>query len=314
MELEGKSVLITGGTGTFGRAFVELLLDEVAPREVVIFSRDELKQSEMRQGRLADAPMRYVVGDVRDAAGLRRAMVGVDVVVHAAALKQVPTCEAQPVEPVLTNVLGAQNVIDAANDRGVSRVITLSTDKAVHPENVYGATKLLAERMFLRADETGAETRFAVVRYGNVLGSRGSVITRFAAQRAGGLVELTDDRMTRFWIRIEDAARFVLRCLTSMEGGEIFVPKLPSSSVAALARVVAPRASVRVIGARPGEKLHEVLLSDREHGVAEEHDDMYVVHSGRAETDAAPFRYASDATESAIDDEALAALVSDFIE
>ena len=282
MSWGDTSVLVTGGTGTFGRAFVELLASEREPGRLTVFSRDELKQSEMRQAGAGNGRVKYVLGDVRDLQSVRRAMVGIDVVVHTAALKQVPTCEAQPIEAVLTNSVGAQHVVDAALEAGVDRVIAISTDKAVHPENVYGASKLIAERMFLRANAHSSNrgTKLSCVRYGNVIGSRGSVIPRLLEQRRRGRIELTDERMTRFWIRIDDAVRFVLRCIDDMQGGEVFVPKLRSSSVAALVAAIAPDTSVDVTGIRPGEKLHERLLSDAERACTTVERERYVVKPG----------------------------------
>ncbi len=318
MDWGATSVLVTGGTGTFGRAFCELLLRERPPRELAIFSRDELKQSEMREAGITGPAVHYLIGDVRDPAAVRRAMAGADVVVHAAALKQVPTCEAQPIEAVLTNAAGAQVVIDAALEAGVDRAVAISTDKAVSPENVYGASKLIAERMFLRANTARANrgTRLSCVRYGNVLGSRGSVIPRLLADRARGRIELTDERMTRFWIRIDDAVRFVVRCIDDMEGGEVFVPKLRASSVAALVAAVAPDAAVAVTGIRPGEKIHERLLSPGEHRCTVDDGDRYVVTplapaNGAGLPDA--FRYASDDDGVAMTDDEVAALVAELL-
>ena len=265
MDFAGKSVLITGGTGSFGHKFTEILLNEHAPRRLIVFSRDELKQYEMQQDfNSARYPaMRYFIGDVRDRDRLCRAFDGVDVVVHAAALKQVPTAEYNPLEVVRTNVLGAQNVIDAAIDTGVSRVLALSTDKAAHPINLYGATKLCADKMFVSAQAYSGThaARFSVVRYGNVIGSRGSVIPLFMSRRATGKIPITDERMTRFWITLERGVRFVLNCLTRMTGGEIFIPKLPSMRLVDLATAIAPGCELESVGIRPGEKLHEVLIT-----------------------------------------------------
>jgi UDP-N-acetylglucosamine 4,6-dehydratase len=273
------SVLITGGTGSFGRKFTEVLLRDHDPRRLIVFSRDELKQHEMRVGGFDDPRLRYFIGDVRDADRLRRAMTGVDVVVHAAALKQVPACEYNPIEAVLTNVMGARNVIDAALDTGVKKVLALSTDKAVNPVNLYGATKLVAEKLFVQANAysgTGP-TRFSCVRYGNVVGSRGSVIPLFAKQRQDGNVTVTDPRMTRFWITLDQGVRFVIRCVEEMHGGEVFVPKIPSMNIMDLVKALVPECNVDVIGIRPGEKLHEVLISDDEARHTIELDEMYVV-------------------------------------
>jgi UDP-N-acetylglucosamine 4,6-dehydratase len=260
------------------------MLDEYNPSKIIVFSRDELKQHEMRSAGY-DAPnLRYFIGDVRDLDRLRRAFEGVDIVVHAAALKQVPACEYNPMEAIKTNILGSSNVIDAALDAGVERVIALSTDKAVNPINLYGATKLAAEKLFIQSNSYagGRKTRFACVRYGNVVGSRGSVVPVFLRQRDNGEVTITDDRMTRFWISLEQGVRFVIRCAEQMHGGEVFVPKIPSMSIIDLAKSIAPDAKVNVIGIRPGEKLHEVLISEDEARTTVELDDMYVVQPAEA--------------------------------
>lgn len=266
MDWQDKAILITGGTGSFGRKFIEIVRREHRPRKVIVFSRDELKQHEMRVAGFDGDDMRYFLGDVRDAARLRRAMHGVDIVVHAAALKQVPACEYNPFEAILTNVTGAQNIIDAAIDTGVEKVLALSTDKAVAPVNLYGATKLCAEKLFVHGNAyAGAEkTRFSCVRYGNVVGSRGSVIPLFLQQKTTGTITVTDARMTRFWITLDQGVRFVLRSIEAMQGGEVFVPKIPSMNLSDLARAIAPDAKIRDIGIRPGEKLHESLVSEDE--------------------------------------------------
>ena len=278
MELTDASILVTGGTGSFGTRFVETVLTRHRPRRLVVFSRDELKQSEM-QARFKHPALRFFIGDVRDRERLLRAMHDVDVVVHAAALKQIPACEYNPFEAIQTNVMGAKNVIDAAIDSGVKRVIALSSDKAVNPLNLYGATKLCAEKLFVQANTYGFArgTTFACVRYGNVIGSRGSVIPLFQAQRANGSVSVTDPKMTRFWITLQQGVDFVARCLGQMRGGEIFVPKLPSTRILDLVEAVAPGCRVDFVGIRPGEKLHEVLISEDEARQARELDDMFVV-------------------------------------
>src|ERR1700692_4465867 len=229
MNWPEQFVLVTGGTGSFGRKFVEIMLREYHPKRLVIFSRDELKQHEMRSSGIDHPSLRYFIGDVRDPGRLQRAFSGVTVVVHAAALKQVPACEYNPFEAIQTNIMGGRNVIDAAINRGVRRILALSTDKAVNPINLYGATKLCAEKMFIQANAySGAQnTRFSCARYGNVLGSRGSVIPVFLEQRKRGKITLTDPRMTRFWLTLEQGVKFVIRCLEQMHGGEIFVPKIP---------------------------------------------------------------------------------------
>ncbi|MGE3540897.1 MAG: UDP-N-acetylglucosamine 4,6-dehydratase (inverting) [Candidatus Tectimicrobiota bacterium] len=278
---DDQVVLVTGGTGSFGRKFTQVLLQDCHPRKLIIFSRDELKQHEMRQQYpdTGASPMRYFLGDVRDVDRLRRAMHGVDIVVHAAALKQVPACEYNPIEAIMTNVMGAKNVIDAALDTGVKKVLALSTDKAVNPVNLYGATKLVAEKLFVHGNAySGAYgTRFSCVRYGNVVGSRGSVIPLFLQQRQQGCVTITDGRMTRFWITLEQGARFVMRCLAQMHGGEVFVPKIPSMDILDLAQTIAPECTIEAIGIRPGEKLHEVLISEDEARQTLELTDMFVV-------------------------------------
>lgn len=274
-------VLITGGTGSFGKKFVEIVLREKLPEKVVVFSRDELKQHEMKQiyPDSDSLPIRYFIGDIRDKDRLMRAFRGVDVVVHAAALKQVPACEYNPFEAVQTNVIGAKNIIDAAIDCGVKRVVALSTDKAVNPINLYGATKLVAEKLFIQGNSySGANgTHFSCVRYGNVVGSRGSVIPLFKEQRKSGSITITDKRMTRFWLTLEQGVRFVIRCIEQMHGGEVFVPKIPSMRIADLAEAVAPGCRTQLSGIRPGEKLHEVLLAEDEARNALEFDDMFVI-------------------------------------
>src|SRR3989442_9533183 len=272
------SILVTGGTGSFGNKFVEVMLRKYRPRRLVIFSRDELKQSEM-MARLDHPSLRFLVGDVRDRDRLERALHGVDIVFHAAALKQIPSCEYNPFEAIQTNIMGTQNVIDAAIDQGVKRVIAISSDKAVNPVNLYGATKLCAEKLVVQGNAYGQAqgTALSVVRYGNVIGSRGSVIPLFATQRTSGKVTVTDQAMTRFWIRLEQGVDFAIRCASIMRGGEIFVPKIPSMRVMDLVGVIAPGCRVDFIGVRPGEKLHEILISEDESRQALEFDDMFVI-------------------------------------
>ena len=276
-----KTILITGGTGSLGRKFTEIVLSEYHPKKLIIFSRDELKQHEMRQvyPDTFDSPMRYFIGDVRDRERLYRAFNGVDIVVHAAALKQVPACEYNPFEAIETNIMGAKNVIDAAIDQGVRKVMAISTDKAVNPINLYGATKLCAEKLFVQGNSYSGEggPRFGCARYGNVVGSRGSVIPVFLEQRKNGTITITDPRMTRFWITLERGVEFVIRCIESMRGGEIFVPKIPSMNIMDLAKAVAPDCEIKHIGIRPGEKLHEVLVSEDEARHTVEGEDMYIV-------------------------------------
>ncbi|EHG23928.1 UDP-N-acetylglucosamine 4,6-dehydratase (inverting) [Selenomonas noxia] len=258
----GKTILITGGTGSFGKKFIEILLSRFAPKKVIVFSRDELKQFEMQQVFHASC-MRYFIGDVRDEARLKQAMYQVDYVVHAAALKQVPAAEYNPMECIKTNINGAQNVINAAIVTGVKKVVALSTDKAANPINLYGATKLASDKLFTAANNLvgDRETRFAVVRYGNVVGSRGSVVPFFKGLIERGVKELpiTDKRMTRFWLKLEDGVDLVLKSFQRMQGGEIFVPKIPSMRILDLAEAIAPGVPTKIIGIRPGEKLHEVM-------------------------------------------------------
>ncbi len=279
MDWKDKVVLITGGTGSFGRKFVEVMLKEYAPCKLIVFSRDELKQHEMRVSGLDHPNLRYFIGDVRDVDRLRRAMHGVDIVVHAAALKQVPACEYNPMEAIKTNILGSSNVIEAALDMGVKKVLALSTDKAVSPINLYGATKLAVEKLFVQSNAYagGSATRFSCVRYGNVVGSRGSVIPVFLKQRQNGKLTVTDKRMTRFWLTLDQAVHFVIKCVGEMQGGEVFVPKIPSTRILDLAAVIAPNAEIEYVGIRPGEKLHEELISEDEARSTLEREGMYVV-------------------------------------
>jgi UDP-N-acetylglucosamine 4,6-dehydratase len=300
------TVLVTGGTGSFGQQFARVMLRDYHPQKLIVFSRDELKQHEMRVNGLDHPSLRFFLGDVRDVDRLRRAMQGVDIVVHAAALKQVPAAEYNPIEAVMTNIIGARNVVDAALDCGVKKVIALSTDKAVNPSNLYGATKLVAEKLFVQANAySGAgPTRFSCVRYGNVLGSRGSVIPLFLQQRQTGTVTITDPRMTRFWLTLDQGVGIVVKAIERMQGGEVFVPKIPSMTMSALVEAVAPGCQVREIGIRPGEKLHEVLISDDEARNVRELEDMFVItpsHPWWKEASPAPgqpvpdgFRYSSD--------------------
>lgn len=323
MEWAEQTVLVTGGTGSFGRKFVELMLRDYHPRKLIVFSRDELKQHDMRAAGLDSPSMRYFIGDVRDAQRLERALAGVTVVVHAAALKQVPACEYNPFEAIQTNIMGARNVIDAAINCGVSRILALSTDKAVNPINLYGATKLCAEKMFVQANAyAGAQdTRFCCARYGNVVGSRGSVIPIFLEQRKQGKITVTDARMTRFWLTLEQGVRFVTRCIEGMQGGEIFVPKIPSMKLSEMARAVAPDCEIEFVGIRAGEKLHEVLVSEDEARNTVEVDDMYVIQPAHAwwickkweNAKAVPegFRYASDSNSSWLTEHELCDLIGE---
>ncbi|MEX0717023.1 MAG: UDP-N-acetylglucosamine 4,6-dehydratase (inverting) [Planctomycetaceae bacterium] len=281
MNLSGQSILITGGTGSFGKKLVEVLLKEHSPRRIVVFSRDELKQFEMQQvfGESQYPNIRYFIGDVRDRERLYRAFDGIDIVVHAAALKQVPAAEYNPLEAIRTNVLGAANVIDAAIDRNVKKVVALSTDKAANPINLYGATKLCSDKLFVSGNSYAGKhgTRFAVVRYGNVVGSRGSVIPFFLKMRPTGRLPITDPRMTRFWITLDQGVEFVLNSLKRMEGGEIFIPKIPSMSVIDLAKAIAPWCKLDHVGIRPGEKLHEVMVTEDDARSTIEFDDYFAI-------------------------------------
>ena len=309
MNWPQESVLVTGGTGSFGKKFTEIMLREYRSHRLVIFSRDELKQHEMRAAGFDHSSLRYFIGDVRDVDRLKRALAGITIVVHAAALKQVPACEYNPFEAIQTNIIGGRNVIDAAIDQGVQRILALSTDKAVNPINLYGATKLCAEKMFVQANAyAGArETRFSCARYGNVVGSRGSVIPIFLEQRKRGRITITDPRMTRFWLTLEQGVKFVIRCIEQMHGGEIFVPKIPSMRLADLAEAIAPGCEVEYIGIRPGEKLHEVLVSDDEARLTLETEEMYVIQPAHpwwksenwvhAKRLPEGFRYSSDSNE-----------------
>jgi UDP-N-acetylglucosamine 4,6-dehydratase/5-epimerase len=279
MILDGKTVLVTGGTGSFGTKLIERLLQHDNPGAIRVFSRDELKQSDLQRRFADDNRVRYLIGDVRDLPRLIRATRGVDVMIHAAALKQVPACEYNPFEAVQTNVIGAENVVSAAIENDVPLTLSLSTDKAVNPVNLYGATKLCAEKIVNQGNAYAADSaaRFSTVRYGNVVGSRGSVIPIFKAQAETGVLTITDKRMTRFWITLDQAVEFVLDCLDRMSGGEIFVPKIPSMRVTDIADAIAPEAERRTIGIRPGEKLHEVLVTEDESRHSYELDDRYVI-------------------------------------
>jgi len=276
--LNGKTILVTGGTGSFGKNFVRFLFAHFKPKKVIVFSRDEWKQSCMEK-EIAKDNLRFFIGDVRDLARLQRAFDGVDIVVHAAALKQVPTLEYNPFEAVKTNILGSQNVIDAAIDQGVEKVLLISTDKAVQPINLYGSTKLCAEKLFVAGNSyaQGKATKFSCVRYGNVIGSRGSIVEILLKSPKADKVQVTDERMTRFWITLEQSFQLVLFALNRMAGGEIFVPKIPSMKVADLFDVLAPRAAKENIGIRPGEKLHEVLLTSEEARHAVELENYFII-------------------------------------
>lgn len=277
-NLRGRTILITGGTGSFGKNFARYILANFEPKKLIIFSRDELKQSQMG-AEMNDARVRFFIGDVRDLPRLQRAFWDVDIVVHAAALKQVPALEYNPFEAVKTNILGSQNVIEAALDQGVQKVVLVSTDKAALPANLYGSTKLCAERLFIagNAYSFAGKTRFSVVRYGNVVGSRGSIIEKLILTKDADTVQITDERMTRFWIDLDRAFSIVLFALEHMEGGEIFIPKASSMKLADLFDHLAPKAKRDIIGIRPGEKLHEILLTKEESRHTVDFKDYFVV-------------------------------------
>jgi len=324
MVWNDQSILVTGGTGSFGKKFLEIMLQDFSPKKLIIFSRDELKQHEMRAMGFDQPNLRYFLGDVRDRERLVRAMHGVNIVVHAAALKQVPACEYNPMEAVKTNIVGTSNVVEAALDAGVKKVMALSTDKAVNPVNLYGATKLAAEKLTVQSNAyaAGSATRYACVRYGNVVGSRGSVVPVFLKQRPKGKVTITDERMTRFWLSLEQGVRFVINCLEQMHGGEVFVPKIPSMKVYDLAKAIAPNARIEVIGIRPGEKVHEVLISEDEARNTVERENMFIVkppetlwernlhYEGKSLRDG--FRYSSDNNGQWLDVEGIQKLVEPF--
>ena len=281
MDLNDKVILLTGGTGSFGKKFTEIVLNRFKPKKFIIFSRDEFKQHEMAKSfPESKFEIRYFLGDVRDKSRLYRAFEGVDYVVHAAALKQVPALEYNPLEAVKTNVMGADNIVDAALDRGVKKVIVLSTDKAVNPVNLYGATKLVAEKIFINANAYGGNrVKFSIVRYGNVMASRGSVIELFLDLKKRGITEfpITDEAMTRFWMTLDQSVNLVITALRESEGGEIFVPEIPSMKISDLARAILPGCKFKNIGIRPGEKLHELLISGDEARDTKIFNDLYVI-------------------------------------
>lgn len=331
-DLSDKVVMVTGGTGSFGHKFVETVIDEFKPRKLIIFSRDELKQYEMAQRFSPEkhAFMRYFIGDVRNRERLEMAMRGVDIVVHAAALKHVPIAEYNPFECIHTNVMGAENIVEAAISRGVKKVVALSTDKAANPVNLYGASKLASDKIFVAANNlSGAGgTQFCVVRYGNVVGSRGSVIPFFEKLLADGATELpiTDPRMTRFWITLRQGVDFVLSSMEMMRGGEIYVPKIPTMGMSELAMTMAPGLPHKIVGIRPGEKLHEVMVPAEDARSTLELDDRYVILPSYAPQAAEPYRalgaetpaegfcYSSDNNPERLDARALQALLKGAFE
>lgn len=320
--IEGKSILVTGGTGSFGKKFVKKALS-LNVNKVIVFSRDELKQYEMKQ-EFKDERLRFFIGDVRDKERLYRAFDGVDIVIHAAAMKHVDACEYNPFEAIKTNIHGAQNVIEAALDREVEKVIALSTDKACSPVNLYGATKLASDKLFVAANAyVGTKnTRFAVVRYGNVVGSRGSVVPFFKKIRHTGVLPITDERMTRFWITLDQGVQFVLDNLERMSGGEIFVPKIPSMRVTDLAKAIAPECKIEIIGIRPGEKLHEAMITEDDARHTVEFDNYYVIlpelswwnHNNYSDGKTLPegFKYTSDSNTHWLSIEELRELVNEM--
>jgi UDP-N-acetylglucosamine 4,6-dehydratase/5-epimerase len=297
--LNSKTILVTGGTGSFGRQFISTVLHRFSPRKVIVFSRDELKQYEMQNVEPFSThhkSMRYFLGDVRDKARLERAMEGVDVVIHSAALKQIPATEYNPFEAVLTNVIGAQNVIDAAILRGVKRVIALSTDKAAAPINLYGATKLTSDKLFVAANNYRGthDIKFSVVRYGNVMGSRGSVIPFFQSRKKTGTLPITDERMTRFNITLQEGVDFVLQSLERMWGGELFVPRIPSYRILDVAKAIAPEAKIEIVGIRAGEKLHEEMITQPDALNTIEYQDYFVILPSMELWDREQFRLTSN--------------------
>ena len=325
MDWKNQVVLVTGGTGSFGKKFIETMLKDYQPAKLIVYSRDELKQHEMRVRGFDHPNLRYFIGDVRDLPRLHRAMQGVDIVVHAAALKQVPACEYNPLEAVKTNIIGTSNVVDAAIDAGVKKVLALSTDKAVTPVNLYGATKLTAEKLVVASNAYAGDmrTRLSCVRYGNVVGSRGSVVPIFIRQRSTGKLTITDERMTRFWLSLEQGVRFVISNIEQMYGGEVFVPKIPSTKISDLARVIAPEAEIEVIGIRPGEKLHEMMINRDEARSTIELEDRFVVQPvghlwfrhdwstvGKAVPDG--FEYVSDTNDHWLTDDEIRELTRPF--
>jgi UDP-N-acetylglucosamine 4,6-dehydratase len=297
--LDNKSILITGGTGSFGKAFIQTVLERYGPKRVVVYSRDEFKQFEMQSAdpfKKNNEIMRYFIGDVRDLPRLQMALEGIDIVIHAAALKQVPTAEYNPFEAVKTNVIGGQNVIDACLHANVHKVIALSTDKAAAPVNLYGATKLTSDKLFIAANnyKGSRDIKFSVVRYGNVMGSRGSVIPFFISRRKDGVIPITDEKMTRFNITLQQGVDFVLSCLERMWGGELFVPKIPSYKILDVAKAIAPECEIEIVGIRPGEKIHEEMITETDALNTIEFDDYYVILPASQLWDIGKFRLESN--------------------
>ena len=300
--LNDKTILVTGGTGSFGKKFIATVFNKYKPKKVIVYSRDELKQFEMSNTKpFSEYPnqMRYFIGDVRDYPRLKLAMEDVDVVIHAAALKQVPACEYNPFEAVKTNVLGGQNVIDASRNANVKRVIALSTDKAAAPINLYGATKLTSDKLFIAANNYKGkkDIKYSVVRYGNVMGSRGSVIPFFMQKKKTGVIPITDERMTRFNITLQEGVDFVLKCLEFMWGGELFVPKIPSYRILDVAKAIAPECKTEIVGIRPGEKIHEEMITETDSINTIEFKDYYVILPSTELWDIEKFRKESNNEE-----------------
>ncbi|WP_394234926.1 UDP-N-acetylglucosamine 4,6-dehydratase (inverting) [Niallia oryzisoli] len=322
MSIKDKVILVTGGTGSFGKKFISKVL-KLGVKKVIVFSRDELKQYEMAQ-EYTDSRIRFFLGDVRDKERLYRAFDGVDIIVHAAALKHVSACEYNPFEAVKTNIYGAQNIIEAAIDRGVQHVIALSTDKAAAPVNLYGATKLASDKLFVAANSYvgDKDIKFAVVRYGNVVGSRGSVVPFFKKMASTGKLPVTDERMTRFWITLDQGVQFVIDSLDRMHGGEIFVPKIPSMKVTDLAAAIAPDIKIEIVGIRPGEKLHEAMITEDDARHTLEFDNYYVItpefpwwskeYTKNAKTLNEGFKYTSDTNTEWLTVEELQSLVEEM--
>ncbi len=325
MVLKGKTILLTGGTGSFGQKFTRIVLDKHMPKAIRIFSRDELKQWEMEKRFNSDERLRFFIGDIRDKERVERAMDGVDIVVHAAALKQVPSCEYNPFEAVKTNIIGAQNLINAAIDHNIERVIAISSDKAVNPVNLYGATKMCMEKLFIAANAyvgKSRRTKMSCIRYGNVVGSRGSIVPLFKEQKKTGVITVTDKRMTRFWITLEGGVNFVLKCIEVMKGGEVFVPKIPSMRIMDMVKLLAPECKVKFIGIRPGEKIHECLLTEDESRHTLEGKDFFVIEPEHSWWKASKskgikvlpeeFRYTSDKNSNWLTIEKLREMIKDL--
>ncbi|RAP31607.1 UDP-N-acetylglucosamine 4,6-dehydratase (inverting) [Candidatus Marinamargulisbacteria bacterium SCGC AG-343-D04] len=315
-----KNILITGGTGSFGKAFIKKVIKTYNPEKVIVYSRDELKQFEMQQDPdFQHESIRFFLGDIRDEKRLYRAFSEVDIVIHAAALKQVPAAEYNPFECIKTNVIGAENIINAAIDQGVKHVLALSTDKAVNPVNLYGATKLCSDKLFVAGNNLVGKNRdtiFSVVRYGNVVGSRGSVVPLFQKQKESGVLTITDKRMTRFWITLDNAVEFVFNSIKDMKGGEIFVPKIPSMNIVDLAKSIGQNCELKYIGIRPGEKLHEVLITEDEARTTIEESTRYIINR-RSSGPSTPvsnvpefFSYSSDQNPEVLSTEDLKSLLS----